>query len=96
VGWPIDFELEDLYRPNVSIAYGAHYLATNRDSHDGDLYAALAAYNGGPGTALEARQLAQGDPDLFLESVRLQETRDYIRGIYETYIIYRRLYGPSP
>jgi soluble lytic murein transglycosylase len=59
------------------------------------LYAALAAYNGGPGNAVEWQQLAQGDPDLFLETVRAQETRDYIRRIYEIYAIYRRLYGPS-
>jgi len=27
---------------------------------------------------------------LFLESVRFQETRDYIRSIYEIYTIYRQ------
>jgi soluble lytic murein transglycosylase len=96
LGWPIDFGPEDLYRPNVSVAYGAHYLASNRDSLSGDLYAALAAYNGGPGNAVAWKELAQGDPDLFLESVRAQETRDYIRRIYEIYIVYRRLYGSTP
>ncbi|HEY5982342.1 MAG TPA: tetratricopeptide repeat protein [Anaerolineales bacterium] len=95
IGWPIDFEPDDLYRPNVSIAYGAHYLAGNRQLLGGDLYAALAAYNGGPGNAVQWQQLAHGDPDLFLETVRAQETRDYIRRIYEIYIIYRRLYGPT-
>jgi soluble lytic murein transglycosylase len=95
VGWPIDFQPEDLYRPNVSIAYGTHYLAANRDLLGGDLYAALAAYNGGPGNAAAWQALAQGDPDLFLETVRAQETRDYIRRIYEIYVIYRRLYGPG-
>jgi soluble lytic murein transglycosylase len=96
LGWPIDFEAEDLYRPYVSVAYGAHYLATNRETLGGDLYAALAAYNGGPGNAAAWQELAQGDPDLFLESVRAQETRDYIRRIYEIYVVYRRLYGAAP
>jgi soluble lytic murein transglycosylase len=96
VGWPIDFEPDDLYRPNVSITYGAHYLASNRQLLGGDLYAALAAYNGGPSNALAWQQLSQGDPDLFLETVRAQETRDYIRRIYEIYVVYRRLYAPSP
>lgn len=95
VGWPIDFEPDDLYRPNVSVAYGAHYLSTNRELLGGDLYAALAAYNGGPGNAVEWQKLSQGDPDLFLETVRAQETRDYIRRIYEIYVIYRRLYSPG-
>ena len=96
LGWPIDFEPADLYRPNVSVAYGAHYLANNRRLLDGDLYAALAAYNGGPGNALAWQELSQGDPDLFLETVRAQESRDYIRRIYEIFIIYRRLYSSTP
>lgn len=95
LGWPITFDPDDLYRPNVSVAYGAHYLSTNRRMLNDDLYAALAAYNGGPGNAAAWQDLAQGDPDLFLETVRAQETRDYIRRIYEIYAIYRRLYGPG-
>jgi soluble lytic murein transglycosylase len=96
LGWPINFDDSDLYRPNVSVAYGAHYLASNRRLLDGDLYAALAAYNGGPGNALAWQQLSQGDPDLFLETVRAQESRDYIRRIYEIFAIYRRLYSSAP
>ena len=95
LGWPVDYEPADLYRPHVSIAFGAYYLASGRNSLDGDLYAALAAYNGGLGNALDWKQLCQGDPDLFLESVRFEESRQYIRSIYEIYIIYRRLYGPG-
>ena len=96
LGWPINYDPEQLYRPNVSINYGAYYLSSNRSSLDGDLYAALAAYNGGLGNALDWKKLAQNDPDLFLESVRFEETRNYIRQIYEIYTIYRRLYGVGP
>jgi soluble lytic murein transglycosylase len=96
LGWPVDFEADDLYRPNVSIAYGAHYLSSNRQLLGGDLYATLAAYNGGPGNAVQWQQLSQGDPDLFLETVRAQQSREYIRRIYEIFVIYRRLYGPAP
>lgn len=95
IGWPIDYTPGDLYRPNVSIAFGAYYLAQGRASLGGDLYAALAAYNAGLGSARDWQQLAQNDPDLFLESVRFDESRQYIRSIYEIYIVYRRLYGPG-
>jgi len=95
VGWPLPFELEDLYRPNVSIRLGTDYLASNRDQFDGNLYAALAAYNAGPGNAAAWHELAPNDPDLFLEVVRFQETRDYIRYIYEIYTVYRTLYSPN-
>jgi len=93
LGWPINFDNKDLYRPDVSVTLGTHYLGNNRDLVDGDLYATLAAYNGGPGYALQWKELSGNDPDLFLETVRFPQTRDYIRSIYEFYIIYRRLYG---
>ncbi len=95
-GWPPDFTADDLYRPKVSITYGAHYLARQRDYLGGDLYAALAAYNAGPGNAAAWQKLAHGDPDLFLEIIAYGQTRDYIRRIYETFVIYRNLYGTLP
>lgn len=95
LGWPINYEPDQLYRPNVSIAFGTYYLASGRSSVGGDLYSALAAYNAGLGNAIDWKGLGQNDPDLLLESVRIGETRDYIRSIYEIYIIYRHLYGPS-
>jgi soluble lytic murein transglycosylase len=94
IGWPSPFELEDLYRPNVSVRLGTEYIASNRRLLGGDTYATLAAYNAGPGNASAWQELAPSDPDLFLEVVRFQETRDYIRFIYEIYATYRTLYSP--
>lgn len=93
-GWPPDYTAEDLYRPLVSSTFGADYLSVQLNSFDGDLFAALAAYNGGPGNAAIWFDLAAGDQDLFVEVVRFQETRNYLRGIYEIYTIYRNLYAP--
>ena len=93
IGWPPNYDDKDLYRPNVSVVFGTHYLGKNRDLFDSDLYATLAAYNGGPGATLIWKELAGDDPDLFLESVRSEEVRTYIRNIYEFYLIYKRLYG---
>ncbi len=83
----------DLFRPVVSIRFGAHYLGQQLERFDGDPYAALAAYNGGPGNSAAWRELAGGDPDLFLEVIRFPETQTYIRRIYELHTIYRSLYG---
>lgn len=94
--WPREYSAEDLYRPIVSVRFGAWYLERNRDLLNGDLYATLAAYNGGPGNAIEWQNLSNGDPDLLLESVRFSETRDYIRAIYETYNIYKSIYSNTP
>ncbi len=95
LGKPINYTDADLYRPYVSVLFGTYYLNKNYSLFNGDPYAALAAYNGGPGNSLQWKELAGDDPDLFLESVRFEETRNYIRNIYEIFIIYRRLYGNS-
>ena len=92
-GWPPDFTADDLYRPLVSIRLGADYLAMQRQAFDGDMYAALAAYNAGPGNASYWLGLADGDPDLFLEIVSFEETRNHIRSVYELFTIYRNLYA---
>jgi soluble lytic murein transglycosylase len=96
LGWPPNFTEDDLYRPFVNITLGTEYLSQQRDFFDGDLYAALAAYNGGPGNAQVWKELASNDPDLFLEVIRFDETRRYIRSIYEIYNIYFTLYDRSP
>jgi soluble lytic murein transglycosylase len=95
LGYPPNFEEDDLYRPLVSIRLGTQYLSDQRDRFDGDLYAALAAYNAGPGNALRWKELAPDDPDLFLEVVRFSQPRDYIRVISWAFANYRRLYVSS-
>ncbi len=93
MGWPEGFTTADLDRPLVSITMGLNYLRRQQDYLDGDLVAALAAYNGGAGNASLWKSLANGDPDLFLEVIRLEEPRNYIRRIYENYQIYQKLYA---
>ena len=80
----------------VSIRLGARYLARQRDAFDGDLFTALAAYNGGPGNAAIWRDLSGHDPDLFLEVIRIKESRDYITQIYEFFNLYRLVYQKNP
>jgi soluble lytic murein transglycosylase len=98
MSWPPDYSDDDLYRPLVSVDLGAHYLKTNRDYLNGDLYAALAAYNAGLGFAVDWQEISGGDPDLFVEVIpsEYEQTRDYIRSIYEYYVIYRSNYGTIP
>jgi soluble lytic murein transglycosylase len=95
LGWPPAYDKSDLFRPLVSIRFGAYYLGKNRDLLGGDLYGGLAAYNAGPGNALAWKELAANDPDLFVEVIRFQETRDYIRLIYEIFSTYRSLYSST-
>jgi soluble lytic murein transglycosylase len=96
LGWPPNYAQSDLLRPYVNLTLGLDYLARQRDSLGGDLYAALAAYNGGPGNAANWQSLSKGDPDLFVEVIRFDETRQYLMGIYEVFSIYSRLYARVP
>ena len=92
-GWPPNYTAEDLYRPTVSIRLGTSYLYSLRRYFDGDIYAALAAYNAGPGNAEIWLERSNDDPDLFLETIRFSETQRYVKGIKEIFAIYRQLYG---
>ena len=88
------FDESDLFKPAVSIEFGAYYLATALRQFRGDVYAALAGYNAGPGAAANWRRQAGGqDPDLYVEQIPYTETSTYVRRVYENYAIYRALYA---
>jgi soluble lytic murein transglycosylase len=78
------------------VTLGATYLAQQRIRFNDDLFIALAAYNAGPEAAPIWRNLSGPDSDLFVEVVRSEETRNYIRSIYEIYSMYKSLYGTIP
>jgi soluble lytic murein transglycosylase len=87
------FTASDLYRPKISLQFGASYLATQLALFDSDPYRALAAYNGGPGAASDAADAAGADDDLLLEELEFDETRSYIRLVMENLARYRQLYA---
>ncbi|MBN1657844.1 MAG: lytic transglycosylase domain-containing protein, partial [Anaerolineae bacterium] len=93
LGWPPGYETADLYRPYVSLRFGAYYLSKQRDRFDGRIDVALAAYNGGPFRAVNWLEAAGDDADLFLELITLSEPRIYIQRIKEHLSIYQALYG---
>lgn len=92
MNWPESYTDQDLTRPFVSVKLGTHYLAKWLTYFNGDMMAALAAYNGGIGSAMTWKELSGNDPDLFLEIIRYDETRDYIRYITENFEIYKQIY----
>lgn len=86
------YQTADLFRPAVSLRFGAHYLAAQIDTFDGELRHAVAAYNGGPGASLDARALSEEDIDLFVEDLEFDETNLYVRRVFEHWWWYRQLY----
>ena len=83
----VDFEPQDLFKPSVSLEFGAYYLGGELRGYASPLLA-LAAYNAGPGPA--ARWSAAGSTraaDL-VETIDYTETRNYVTYVYEAYAHY--------
>jgi peptidoglycan lytic transglycosylase len=88
------FEDDDLFKPAVSIEFGAYYLSQALRQFRGNVYPALAGYNAGPGTAATwLREPGGNDADLYAEQIPYVETATYVRRVYENYRLYRELYG---
>ena len=92
LGWP-DYQHSDLYRPYAGITFGAAYLAEQLESFEGNVVAALAAYDAGSGRAETWWSLSGGDPDLFMTAITEESTQIYVQRVYSYYNIYRTLYG---
>lgn len=83
----------DLYRPEVSIAIGAAYLAELLQRFEGNVPAALSAYNGGEANA--ERWIAgcsdPDDPFDFIREVTFRESRHYVIKVLSGYRAYKDL-----
>jgi soluble lytic murein transglycosylase len=90
-----DFKESDLLTPETSLRFGAYYLARQIEGFGGNVHAALAAYNGGPGNAGRWAEASADDPDLLLESIDFPETRLYVEVVLANYALYRYTYGAA-
>lgn len=88
-----DYQHSDLFRPYAGIEFGAFYLSEQLRLFNGNVYAALGAYNAGPGRAQAWLQIAGTDPDRFMSAITISSTQTYIQRIYHNYAMYRELYG---
>jgi len=92
LGWPPNYETGDLQRPLVSARFGLYYMSRQRKTF-GDWFSALAAYNGGPGSAAIWQDRAGDDYDVFAGIISFRETSSYVQKITANYAAYARLYA---
>lgn len=89
-----DFRPEDLFKPRLSIQFGAWYLGQQRKAAGGNMLIALAGYNAGLSNALRwAKGQQTFDQDLFVEDIAFAETRAYVQLVYQYYHTYASLWG---
>lgn len=81
------FRLKDLSDPEINIRYGTYLLRELLDRYDGDVVAALAAYNAGPGNVDK-----WGGSDLSVEGIPFPETRAYVEEVLDKQSAYRDKY----
>ena len=81
------FKLKDLSDPEINIRYGTYLLRELLDRYDGDVVAALAAYNAGPGNVDK-----WGGSDLSVEGIPFPETRAYVEEVLDKQRAYRDKY----
>jgi len=94
VGDP-DFELEDLFKPSVSVEFGSYYLSQLLGEFKGEVFPTLAAYDAGGGNVNTWIRHYGDDPDLLVEQIPFEETQMYLRVVYENYWHYERLWRNS-
>jgi soluble lytic murein transglycosylase len=87
------FTQDDLYRPVVSIPMGAYYLSFVGRTVQTDTATLMAGYYAGPGNAQRWIDLAAGDPDLFVEVIRLPDAKYYVQTTFEFFELYKQVYG---
>jgi len=83
-----------LAEPGVNVRLGTRYFRELLEKFNGNLEAALAAYNAGA-DRVEAWRSAGNfrEPAEFVESIPFTETREYVQAILRNAGIYHRLYG---
>ncbi len=83
-----------LYKKNINIDFGSYYLKSLLERFNNRKYLAIASYNAGPNAVAywetrfgEARKL------IFIESIPIYQTRDYVKKVLSNYYDYRETYG---
>jgi soluble lytic murein transglycosylase len=85
---------ETLTDPEINIRLGTKFLADLMRTWQSRPDAVLAAYNAGPTRMARWRSFPEyADPDLFVERIPFEETRNYVRVVRVNTIIYQTLYG---
>ena len=80
---------EDLYKPDVSIRFGAYYISRCLERYSGSVDTAAAAYHSGWGTV--DKLLAQQGTDVLIEFPYTQ-MNNYVYKINKAYTSYQEIY----
>lgn len=87
-------KLTDLYKPEINIRLGTHYLKKNLKDFDNNKLLTTAAYNAGPHRVKKwLPESGLMDADVWAESIPFKETRGYVQRIMSYASIYDHKLG---
>ena len=87
------------YDPSINMSLGQGYIASLLNDVDNNLVRTVAGYNGGPGNVnrWDNSLNASADPLLYIASIPLNETRDFVQRVLANYWMYQIRFGqPTP
>ncbi|WP_331066326.1 lytic transglycosylase domain-containing protein [Steroidobacter sp.] len=86
----------DLFVPSINVPLGAANLRTLVDRFGGQTLVALAGYNAGPNAAARWIPSESLDPDIWVENIPYNETRNYVQRILWHNVVFSWLKSGEP
>lgn len=86
---PLDKDITDI---NINILLGCTYLKYLEERFTGNDLLVAAAYNGGEGSVNKWLKNNNRDADEFIENIPFDETYNYVKKIFRTYHLYKKIY----
>lgn len=84
--------LAKIDNPKTNIFIGCNYIKYLNDKFNDDLLV-TAAYNGGEGSVNKwLKTYGYEDKDEFVENIQFEETRNYVKKVFRTYHMYKKIY----
>lgn len=89
----IEYTEEMLIDPEYNISIGCWYLALLKSQLNGNIIAAVAAYNAGKTPVAQWLEQGRWDGNLGdARSIPFVETQNYVKKVFKSYEIYRKVY----
>jgi peptidoglycan lytic transglycosylase len=89
---PRQIDASNLYDPALNVRLGAAYLRQLFQMFHGNVFRAVAAYNGGEHAVERWAAKFPGDDDQWVENIGYRETREYVKKVIGGLREYRMLY----
>ncbi len=86
------FSPNHLFDPETNIKFGKWYIYYLLDRFNGNIFHAIAAYNGGGRVVRRTIKYNKiTDPAEFVEYIPYLQTRNYVKKVYTNYMVYKEL-----